>query len=181
MKQKERYRPHKYGDRADINTIVDTGNPYQNVANYIVQQAAEDYRTAVRYLAKHRKPKMLDYISPEQAELIKAGANRTKRERYLRRHVWRKAYRDEVLWETDVALWWRRKQVKEIRESKEWKHFYFAEIRWWDAEKTVKECEEFFLGDWIKVLTQLDGAELLQRLREEHGGKTVSANGQAVG
>lgn len=180
MKRKERFRPPKYGDRADNNAIIDTGDPYQNLANAIVRQAAEDYRAAVRYLMKHREPNMLDYITPEEAELIKIGANRTKHERYLRRHVWRKAYRDEVLWETDVALWWRRKQVKEIRESKEWKHFYFAETKWWDAEKTVKECEEFFLGDWIKVLTQLDGEELLNRLREEHGGKTVSKISQAI-
>ena len=30
-----------------------------------------------------------------------------------------------------------------------------------------KKLEEFFLSDWYKVLTSLDGAMLLQKLKEE--------------
>ena len=180
MKQKERYRAPKYGDRADINVVIDTGDPYQNLANAIVQQAAEDYRAACWYLRKHKKPDMLDYIKPEEAKLLKIGTHYTKQERALRKRA-KKKYREEILWETEIARWWRREQIRAIRNSEEWRHYYFAETRRWEAEKTVKECEEFFLGDWIKMLTRLDGAELLQRLREEHGGNTVSQAGQAVG
>ena len=35
------------------------------------------------------------------------------------------------------------------------------------AMSTAMECEEFFDGDWIKVLTEVDGQWLKNRLREE--------------
>ena len=35
------------------------------------------------------------------------------------------------------------------------------------AMDTAMECEDFFDGDWIKVLTSIDGQWLKNRLREE--------------
>ena len=32
---------------------------------------------------------------------------------------------------------------------------------------TLEECTEFFKGDWIKVLTNVDGNYILHKLREE--------------
>lgn len=114
MTYKKRYRVPKYGDNAGASAIVDTGDPYQNLANAIVQQAADDYRSAKRYLAKH----------PEIPEDKKAIYN------------------------------------------------------WVNANKTVVECEAFFRGDWIKMLTNLDGREILAKLKEElNGSKAVSPDG----
>lgn len=31
----------------------------------------------------------------------------------------------------------------------------------------IKQCENFFLGDWIKVLTKLDGRMILSKLKEQ--------------
>ena len=36
-----------------------------------------------------------------------------------------------------------------------------------EDRRTLKEIEGFFLSDWFSVLTNLDGAALLQKLREE--------------
>ncbi len=36
-----------------------------------------------------------------------------------------------------------------------------------EDRRTLKEIEDFFLSDWFSVLTSLDGAALLQKLREE--------------
>lgn len=35
------------------------------------------------------------------------------------------------------------------------------------TEKQLAELEEFFLSDWYKKLTELDGEELMKRLKEE--------------
>lgn len=35
------------------------------------------------------------------------------------------------------------------------------------AERMEKDCEDFFLGDWIKALTSVDGKFILRKLREE--------------
>ena len=35
------------------------------------------------------------------------------------------------------------------------------------TEKQLAELEEFFLSDWYKKLTEVDGEELMKRLREE--------------
>ena len=56
MIYKQRYRPPKYGDREGKCAVVDTGDPNQNLANAIVQGAADDYRRAMRYLIKHPEP-----------------------------------------------------------------------------------------------------------------------------
>ena len=35
------------------------------------------------------------------------------------------------------------------------------------AQKTVRDVEEFFHSDWFRVLTTLDGEQLLTMLKEE--------------
>ncbi len=35
------------------------------------------------------------------------------------------------------------------------------------AQKAVQDVEEFFLSDWFRVLTTLDGKQLLTMLKEE--------------
>lgn len=35
------------------------------------------------------------------------------------------------------------------------------------ARNTILEIEEFFRGDWIKILTKADGEDILNRLKNE--------------
>ena len=37
----------------------------------------------------------------------------------------------------------------------------------WLIERTISDCERFFLGDWFKFLTDLDGRQLMNRLKGE--------------
>ena len=39
--------------------------------------------------------------------------------------------------------------------------------RYEPAKKMKKECENFFLSDWFKVLTSVDGKYLLEKLQKE--------------
>ena len=79
---------------------LDTGDPSQNLANAIIQQAADDWRRAASYLRTHKG-----------------------------------------------------KQSK----------------KYWEATKAKSDCERFFLGETFEILTDLDGAYLLRRLRKEAG------------
>ena len=36
-----------------------------------------------------------------------------------------------------------------------------------DAKLVVEDCERFFRSDWFKVLTDIDGEALIERLKEE--------------
>ena len=56
----------------------------------------------------------------------------------------------------------------------------YGRYMWADAHRVIVECEAFFCGDWIKMLTALDGVEILNRLRGEYGRKTVSADGEEI-
>lgn len=38
------------------------------------------------------------------------------------------------------------------------------------AEHDIRECERFFCSDWYQVLTSVDGAYLMDRLRKEASG-----------
>lgn len=33
--------------------------------------------------------------------------------------------------------------------------------------KTVVECEKFFKGEWIKVLTNIDGESIMNKIKDE--------------
>lgn len=35
------------------------------------------------------------------------------------------------------------------------------------AKRDINDCEEFFTGQWIKALTEIDGNLILKRLEEE--------------
>lgn len=44
---------------------------------------------------------------------------------------------------------------------------------YWQHEKTKRECEEFFRGGWMQMLTDIDGRWLLRTLeKEDRSGKT---------
>lgn len=45
-----------------------------------------------------------------------------------------------------------------------------AQQRWCEQYRMIYDCRMFFMGDWIKMLTKLDGAELLRQLEEECNG-----------
>lgn len=51
-----------------------------------------------------------------------------------------------------------RKELKYHRLTKEERKIH---------NETLEEVEEFFLGDWFKDLTNLDGAKLFERLKNE--------------
>ena len=36
------------------------------------------------------------------------------------------------------------------------------------ARRTVSECEKFFTGDWIKILTNVDGKSIMDRIKGEY-------------
>ena len=54
--------------------------------------------------------------------------------------------------------------VKDYREAR---HKLKKRPKNQDARDTIKECEEFFLSDWFRTLTDADGASILKRLQEE--------------
>lgn len=54
--------------------------------------------------------------------------------------------------------------VKDYREAR---HKLHKRPKNKTAKATLEECEEFFLSDWFKTLTTLDGEMLLQKLRQE--------------
>lgn len=35
-------------------------------------------------------------------------------------------------------------------------------------QKMIKDCEDFFMSDWYKMLTKVDGERLLKELQEEY-------------
>ena len=39
--------------------------------------------------------------------------------------------------------------------------------KYWNYEKTVSDCERFFTGEVFELLTDLDGAWLMRKLRNE--------------
>lgn len=178
MTYKQRYRAPKYGENAGEAAIVDTGDPYQNLANAIVEQAAEDYRVASIFLAKHPSPpKEEDYLTEEQIEILQMPQHRTMVEHWLLKRA-KPPYKDEVLWEVETAKWWRIEQQRRVRKTEEFKNFKQRRHSWEQWRYTLDDCEKFFRGDWIKMLTRLDGEEILNRLKEElHGSKAVSPDG----
>lgn len=36
------------------------------------------------------------------------------------------------------------------------------------AKRTVSECERFFTGEWINVLTNVDGKSIMDRIKGEY-------------
>lgn len=47
------------------------------------------------------------------------------------------------------------------------------------VEAMMKECEEFFVSDWFKMLTKLDGNLLLTQLQEEYRNERIANSSNA--
>lgn len=164
MKSKERYRPRKFGYDAAKGAIVDTGNPWQNLANGIVQQAAEDYRAALRYMREHPNPVRIDaFLSEEEINALQERVSRSKDELHRIRCT-KPEYRDEVLWEVAYRAHWTQERQKRIRSTKAYQNYLRAEKRWVDSDSMLIDCEDFFQGDWIRMLTKLDGPMLMNQI-----------------
>ena len=67
--------------------IIDTGNPHQNLANAIVTQAAQEWKSAVAYLKQHKETLELESAAldrkAERARLMKEWVNDRKKEEFL--------------------------------------------------------------------------------------------------
>lgn len=162
MKQKERYRYPKYGERSEQGAAVDTGDPLQNLANAIVVQAADDYRRALQFLSMHPEPpSMYDYLT-EREIVILDNAPRN--------------YREMTPQQEKIQM-----LAVEIRKSKQFRNLKNAEYLWSTQFNMIRDCEQFFQGDWIMCLTKLDGKELMRMLKEEvYGSKAISADGSPI-
>lgn len=166
MTYKQRYKPHKFGETADVRSIDDTGNPYQNLANGIVLQAAEDYMTAYRYILEHPDPIRIDqYLTKEQIDTLKEPTTQTKYEK-LKVFRLKRAYKQEEYWYLAYRTYWTAERQKHIRTTKEYKAYINAERSWVNAFAMIDDCREFFNGEWIKFLTKLDGPELMKQIEK---------------
>lgn len=167
MTYDKRYHHEPKGGPDSVAAIADTGDPYQNLANAVVAQAADDYRNALRYLKEHPEPPKAEwYLERWQLLTLALPLRRTKSENaYIMRH--RVAYRAEAIWAVEYARRWRIERVKRVRKSPEYRRYHNAEQRWVDAKDTVSDCEAFFQGDWIRMLTKLKGPDLMESLRKE--------------
>ncbi|MBQ3393779.1 MAG: hypothetical protein IJG64_01340 [Oscillospiraceae bacterium] len=67
--------------------IIDTGNPHQNLANAIVTQAAQDWKSAVAYLKDHKEtPELLSAVEERKAErarLVEEWVANRKKEKLM--------------------------------------------------------------------------------------------------
>lgn len=166
MTYRERFKAPKFGEKADATAIIDTGDPYQNLANGVVAQAAADYMAAIRLIGlKPDAPKLEEYLKPEQLDILREPIKRTEYEKLKLRRL-KKQYRDEQYWETCYRVWWTTERHRRVRMTPEYRAYANAEKTWVDAHDMIEECEEFFHGDWIKMLTKLDGPELMRRCRK---------------
>ena len=87
---------------------MNTGDPYQNLANFVVIKAAEDYEKALREKSKLKHLLATMTYDP---------------------------------------------------------HRYEEKLK--NAQNMIDDCEHFFTGRWIELLTDLDGAVLMNRIRKQ--------------
>jgi len=120
---------------------------YEKLANAIILQAVKDYRLARKYLWKHPHTPELDKTVEEQA--------RKRREREEKRKNRGSGKRCA-----------QQKKRKLTREEK-------LLSRIFAAEGVISDAERFFCSKWFATLTDLDGEELLNRLRKEQPGQTT--------
>ena len=40
------------------------------------------------------------------------------------------------------------------------------------VEVTKQECEDFFTSDWFRILTKVDGKQIMRRLQEEYANES---------
>ena len=166
MTYKQIFKPHKFGETADVRSIDDTGNPYQNLANGIVLQAAEDYIAAYRYILTHPDPiRIVSYLTQDQIDVLNEPYTQTKYEK-LKVSRLKCAYKQEEYWYLAYRTYWTMERQKRIRATREYKAYIVAERSWVNAFAMIDDCREFFNGDWIKLLTDLDGPILLKQIEK---------------
>lgn len=169
MTYEKRYRPPKFGEDAGYAAILDTGNPWQNLANAIVEQAANDYRNAIVYKQSHPDaPRIEHYVDENAVKTLRLSARRTSDESlYIARCKREDGYRDEATWEVANRIMDRVNRLKAVRNTADYRRYANAERNWTSCDSTIIDCERFFRGDWFKLLTRLDGPELINMLRKD--------------
>ena len=141
---------------------LDTGNPYQNLANAIVVQACDDWRAVARYLAKHK-------ITPEVEAAVQA--RKEKRKEMVQQWIedkkkakFEKLQRKEnKRWE-DMQVVIPKKLEKNLLPYSE-EELLYAKIRMKQDE--LKDLEAWFFSPGYELLTHLDAEYLLKLLRKE--------------
>jgi tRNA nucleotidyltransferase (CCA-adding enzyme) len=159
--------PTKHQDGADWDMVVDTGDPFQNMANAIVQQAATDFMTAYRYIKDHPSPVRIEsYLDGNQIQILNEPAHMTDHEKLVMMRT-KKAFRDEVRWQTIYRVFDTTQRQIRVRHTPEYRAYIKAERAWVQAKESLDNCEAFFRGEWMKMLTALDGTELMGMLIKE--------------
>lgn len=144
--------------------IIDTGNPHQNLANAIVAQAAQEWKSAVAYLKQHKETLELESAAldrkAERARLMKEWVNDRKKEEFLalsnpKGKTWEdmSVYIPKMLGERLLPY------------SKE--ELELAKIKMKRDE--IKDLEEWFHSHMFETLTDLNPDYLLKLLRKEAG------------
>lgn len=167
MTYKVKYRAPKFGDNASQGMIQDTGDPYQNLANGVILQAAEDYRGSLKYLRDNPLPPRIEsFMSGAEIETLRLPTRRTLKESdWIRCH--KKPYRDEAKWIMSYVVLDRLNKIKAVRATKQYRAYAGQERLWVECNQTVDDCELFFNGDWFKMLTKLDGPELMEEIKSD--------------
>lgn len=154
------------GRMLDEGLLEQTGDPWRNLGSAVVWQAAEDYRNALWYLKRRNAPRLQDYVNQDTLRILKKPLRWTAAERRFYRNLrgrWRWEFRWQVAWRIEND----QRQVRRAQRTGGYRAWKRANDRWEAAAKTAAECEEFFRGDWFRMLTDLDGEALLERLRQE--------------
>ena len=141
---------------------LDTGNPYQNLANAIVAQVCEDWRSVTRYLQQHK-------ITPELEAAVQV--RKEKRKEMVQQWIedrkkakFEKAVRKgDKAWE-DMQITIPRKLEKTLLPySKD--ELLLAKVQ--EKRDELKELEAWFFSPAYELLTDLDAEYLLRKLRKE--------------
>ena len=63
--------------------------------------------------------------------------------------------------------------VEDYKAALHWlkRHPTNSGTRWIDNVNMACECEQFFCGQWIEMLTNLDGREIMRQIREDVYGR----------
>lgn len=154
-------------------SALDANGVYE-LRNAIILQAAYDYEKALRKLARYPR-EYQDWTE----DLLHTYIDRTplgELEKYFDAGM-----EIEIgmsfppLWREDLEFhgwWWNRYPwskghtgVVTFRElqGKFWRDIW--NVR--DAQRMVKDCEEFFRGDWYRLICNIDGEWMIRKIREQ--------------
>lgn len=124
--------------------IGQSSNGWNDLANAIILQAVEDYQEAWRRIWRFKAAAKKRWFVREDPTLM-AKSDLKKYNTWVR----------SVL----------RKRIDKSSKGLDFSDYIgFLEHRHKQDREMVEECKEFFRGDWIEQLTDLDGAEIEQRL-----------------